>query len=165
MASVMSVGTTPARMPRATAAALRPIWRGGVSVAAMVERSSGDFGLPGVAGDAHGFDEGASGVDNFLRPVIAQCGDVDEVGANSEGEGSGSDVFGGVGQIHAAGGDETRLRERSAERLNVFGAADAAAGENFDESSAGFERGDHFGGSEGAGDGEFLARRSDLQNG
>jgi hypothetical protein len=121
--------------------------------------------LLGVAGDAYRFEQGASCVDNLLRAVVAKGGEVNEVGANSEGEGAGGNVIGGIGEIDAAGGDEARFGKRSAEGFDVFGAADASARKNFDERGASVERRDHFRGSERARDGQLLTRGGDLQNG
>ena len=52
----------------------------------------------GLTGSANGFEQRPGRVDNFLGLVVAEGGEVDEVGADSEGESAGGEVLGGVGE-------------------------------------------------------------------
>jgi hypothetical protein len=117
-----------------------------------------------VAGDGDRLEQGAGGVDNLLGFVVAQGGEVDKVRADTESECACRDILGGVGKIHAAGGDEARLWKWGTQGFEVSGSTNASAGENFNQGGASVQSGNHLRWGEGARHGEFLSRSSNLQD-
>ncbi len=83
---------------------------------------------------------------------------IHEVGADSEGEGSGVEEGGGGGEGDSSGGDHFDLGEGALERGEIAGSSESSGGEDFDDVGSGFPRGKDFGGGEGSGeDGDGVA--------
>ena len=91
---------------------------------------------------------------------------VDEVGADSEGEGFGFEKLFRGAEGDSSGGDHVDLREGAFEGGEVFGSAHCACGEDFDDVGSGLPCGDDFGGSESSGqdrDGVAVAHLDGLE--
>jgi len=86
-----------------------------------------------------------------------QCSKVNQIRSYAEGESSGRDVFRGIGDANASGGNEFHFWKWRSQRAQVIWATHAATRKHFDYGSAFGGRVHEFGRSEGTGNGELAA--------
>src|ERR1700742_3356441 len=96
--------------------------------------------------------EGLCSFSDAVRFVPAESGEVGEFAANAKGERSGCEMLFSIFQTDSAGGDESTMREWSAQRFKVNRSAAAAARKNLDDVRAELQSRHHFARREGAGD-------------